>query len=41
MLTEQWFMRMDQLAQKGLEVVADGQIRFYPEQWTATYNQVA
>jgi valyl-tRNA synthetase len=39
MLTEQWFMRMEGMAKTGLEAVADGQIRFYPEQWTATYNQ--
>jgi valyl-tRNA synthetase len=38
MLTDQWFVRMDGLAAKGLQVVADGQVKFYPEHWTTTYN---
>jgi valyl-tRNA synthetase len=39
MLTDQWFMKMESLAQRGLDAVAGGQIRFVPENWTATYNQ--
>ncbi len=39
MLTDQWFMKMDTLAQRGLDVVAQGQLKFVPENWTATYNQ--
>ncbi|MGH8621101.1 MAG: valine--tRNA ligase, partial [Burkholderiales bacterium] len=38
MLTDQWFVKMDALAQPALEAVARGEIRFVPENWTATYN---
>ena len=46
MLTDQWFVAMSKSAadgksitHKALEVVADGQIKFYPENWVNTYNQ--
>ncbi|MBI1965783.1 MAG: valine--tRNA ligase [Betaproteobacteria bacterium] len=39
MLTDQWFVKMESLATAGLDVVARGEIRFVPENWTATYNQ--
>ena len=39
MLTDQWFVRMEGLAKDGLEVVARGEVKFYPEHWTTTYNQ--
>ncbi|HWQ37263.1 MAG TPA: valine--tRNA ligase [Burkholderiales bacterium] len=38
MLTDQWFVRMEALAKRGLEAVARGEVRFVPEHWTATYN---
>ena len=50
MLTDQWFVATARpapadsllagksIAQRSLEVVADGSIRFVPENWTATYN---
>jgi len=38
MLTDQWFVKMDGLARRGLEVVASGEVKFIPEHWTATYN---
>jgi valyl-tRNA synthetase len=38
MLTDQWFVKMEALAARGLDAVAQGQIRFYPEHWTSTYN---
>jgi len=50
MLTDQWFVAMSKpapadsllagksIAQRSLEVVADGSIRFVPESWTTTYN---
>jgi valyl-tRNA synthetase len=38
MLTDQWFVRMDGLAKLGLDAVAKGEVRFYPEHWTTTYN---
>jgi valyl-tRNA synthetase len=39
MLTDQWFVKMDGLARRGLDAVAKGEVRFFPEHWTATYNQ--
>ncbi|MDR1850082.1 MAG: valine--tRNA ligase [Zoogloeaceae bacterium] len=46
MLTDQWFVAMTQpgadgqsITQKALDVVASGEIRFYPENWVNTYNQ--
>jgi valyl-tRNA synthetase len=38
MLTDQWFVKMEGLAAKGLEVVAGGEVKFYPEHWASTYN---
>jgi len=38
MLTDQWFVRMDGLARQGLEAVARGAVKFFPEHWTTTYN---
>lgn len=47
MLTNQWFMAMSKpdpvtgksITQKALDVVASGEVKFYPEQWVNTYNQ--
>ncbi len=39
MLTDQWFMSMESLAKRGLEVVDSGELRFVPENWTTTYRQ--
>jgi len=39
MLTDQWFVAMEGLARKGLEVVAKGEVKFFPEHWTKTYNE--
>ncbi|MGH8808751.1 MAG: valine--tRNA ligase, partial [Noviherbaspirillum sp.] len=51
MLTDQWFVAMSKAAPEGthfpgksiaevaLEKVADGSIKFIPENWTTTYNQ--
>mgnify|MGYP003674647174 FL=1 len=50
MLTDQWFVAMSKpapqdsplagasIAEKSLAVVADGSIKFVPENWTSTYN---
>ena len=38
MLTDQWFVKMDGLAKRGLDTVANGDVKFYPEHWTSTYN---
>ena len=39
MLTDQWYVNMESLAQLGLHCVASGEVRFVPENWTTTYNQ--
>jgi valyl-tRNA synthetase len=39
MLTDQWFVKMDGLAKRGLEAVASGDIGFFPEHWAKTYNE--
>lgn len=46
MLTDQWFVAMSvpgrdgkTIAEKAIEVVQDGRVRFVPEQWVNTYNQ--
>ena len=39
MLTDQWFVGMEGLARRGLEVVENGALKFVPENWTATYKQ--
>ena len=39
MLTDQWFVKMEGLAKDGLEVVARGDVKFFPEHWTKTYNE--
>ncbi len=49
MLTDQWFVAMTKvspqdptgksIAQKAIDVVANGQVRFVPENWVNTYNQ--
>ena len=37
-LSDQWFMKMDDLAAPALEVVRDGKIKFYPDHWIKTYE---
>jgi valyl-tRNA synthetase len=37
-LTDQWFVRMDAFAKKGLEAVESGRVRFVPENWINTYR---
>ena len=39
MLTDQWYVAMEGLAQRGLDVVANGEVKFVPENWTHVYNQ--
>ena len=51
MLTDQWFVAMSKpapegtfrpgrsLAQSGLDVVEEGQVRFFPDNWTQVYRQ--
>ncbi|ABL66041.1 valine--tRNA ligase [Chlorobium phaeobacteroides] len=37
-LSEQWFVRMKPLAERALQVVNDGEIRFHPPHWINTYR---
>jgi valyl-tRNA synthetase len=39
MLTDQWYVAMEDLAKRGLEAVASGDIRFTPENWRHVYDQ--
>ncbi|MFM2449146.1 MAG: hypothetical protein RIS44_1596 [Pseudomonadota bacterium] len=46
MLTDQWFVAMTKpghdgksIAQKAIDVVDSGEVKFVPEQWVNTYNQ--
>ena len=46
MLTDQWFVATtkrdrsgNSIASKAIEVVENGSVKFYPEQWVNTYNQ--
>jgi valyl-tRNA synthetase len=36
-LSEQWFMKMSELAKPALDVVKDGKVKFYPAHWEKTY----
>jgi valyl-tRNA synthetase len=38
-LTEQWYMRMQPLAQPAIRAVEKGEIKFIPENWSKTYFQ--
>jgi valyl-tRNA synthetase len=38
MLTDQWFVKTQGLADKALKAVKDGDVRFHPDHWTSTYN---
>ncbi|HEY4144253.1 valine--tRNA ligase [Pinirhizobacter sp.] len=37
-LTWQWFVKMDTLAARGMELVESGKVRFVPENWINTYR---
>jgi valyl-tRNA synthetase len=37
-LSEQWFMKMDELAVPALDAVKSGKIKFYPDHWIKTYE---
>lgn len=39
MLTSQWFMNMHDFAKLALKLVADGEIKFVPNNWQVIYNQ--
>ena len=37
-LTDQWFVKMDALAKRGLELVESGEVKFVPPNWINTYR---
>lgn len=37
-ISEQWFLKMDELAEPALRVVEEGRVKFHPEHWTKTYS---
>ncbi|ADB51071.1 valine--tRNA ligase [Conexibacter woesei] len=37
LISLQWFMRMDELAQPAIDAVKDGRVRIHPERWTRVY----
>jgi valyl-tRNA synthetase len=37
LLSEQWFMRMEELAEPAMDVVREGRVRFVPERWSRVY----
>lgn len=39
MLTDQWYVAMEGLAQQGLNAVANGEVKFTPDNWHHVYNQ--
>ncbi|MDR4518576.1 MAG: valine--tRNA ligase [Nitrosomonas sp.] len=39
MLTDQWYVSMEGMAKRGLEVVANGGVKFTPDNWAHVYNQ--
>ncbi|MDN5751887.1 MAG: valine--tRNA ligase [Nitrosospira sp.] len=39
MLTDQWYVAMEGLAKRGLEAVANGDVKFTPENWSHVYDQ--
>ncbi len=39
MLTDQWYVSMQDMAERGLAVVASGDVKFTPDNWAHVYNQ--
>lgn len=37
-LSEQWFMKMDELAEPALKAVTEGKVNFHPNHWVKTYE---
>jgi valyl-tRNA synthetase len=37
LLTDQWFVKMDQLAQTAIDAVTDGRVKIFPERYTKGY----
>ncbi|MDH5830304.1 valine--tRNA ligase [Luteimonas sp. M1R5S18] len=37
-LTDQWFVRMDTMGRRGMELVENGSVKFVPPNWISTYR---
>ena len=37
-LSEQWFMKMDEIAKPAIKAVTDGKVNFHPNHWVKTYD---
>ena len=37
-VSEQWFMKMDELTKEAIQVVRDGKVKFHPDHWRKTYD---
>ena len=37
-MSDQWFMKMNELVKPAIDAVKSGKIRFHPEHWVKTYN---
>lgn len=37
-LSEQWFMKMEELCKPAIQVVKEGKVNFHPEHWVKTYE---
>jgi len=37
-LSEQWFLKMEELAKPALDVVLEGKVNFHPDHWVKTYE---
>ena len=38
LITNQWFLKMEPLAQPAIEAVKNGELKFIPENWSKTYS---
>ncbi len=39
LLSKQWFVKIESLADRAVEAVSEGQTQFLPDNWTKTYNE--
>ena len=39
LLSKQWFIKIESLADRAIDAVSDGRTQFFPDNWTKTYNE--
>ena len=39
LLSKQWFVKIESLADRAIDAVSDGRTQFLPDNWTKTYNE--